>query len=51
MTSSATILPYLVLVATLMRALAVKADIAPPTCPHCHRPRERRHLGEQICRC
>lgn len=51
MTSSGMILPYLVLVATLMRALAVKADMAPPNCPHCGRARERRHLGEQICRC
>jgi hypothetical protein len=51
MTSSGMILPYLVFAATLMRALAVKADIAPPSCSHCGRPRERRHLGEQICRC
>jgi hypothetical protein len=51
MTSSSFVLPYLVLAATLMRALAVKSQFAAPSCGRCGRPLERRYLGEQICRC
>jgi len=43
--------PYLVLWATLMRALVVRAKLAPPSCARCGRVRERSHLGETICRC
>lgn len=49
--TSAFILPYLVLAATLMRALAMKAHFAAPSCGRCAKPLERRYLGEQICRC
>jgi len=49
--SSSLLLPYLVLMATLMRALAVKARIASPTCGRCALPLERRELGESVCRC
>jgi hypothetical protein len=49
--TSSLLLPYLVLMATLMRALAVKAKIASPTCGRCALPLERRELGEPVCRC
>ena len=45
------ILPYLVLWAVLMRALFVKANIAPRTCGRCGRNFERRELGEPVCSC
>lgn len=43
--------PYLVLCATLMRALYVAAKGEPKVCARCARPRERRELGEQLCGC
>jgi hypothetical protein len=43
--------PYLVLWAALMRALLVRAQIAPPLCARCGMKLERSQLGEQICRC
>jgi hypothetical protein len=49
--SPAYLIPYLVLFAALMRALLVRAEILPPTCAHCGRKFERRHLGEDVCRC
>jgi hypothetical protein len=45
------LLPYLVLWAALIRALFVKANIAPRTCGRCGRLFERRQLGETICSC
>jgi hypothetical protein len=48
---TALLLPYLVLWAALLRALFVKANIAPPTCGHCGRLFERRALGEPVCSC
>jgi hypothetical protein len=45
------VVPYLVLWAVLMRALLVRAQIAPPMCAHCGLKLERSQLGEQICRC
>lgn len=42
---------YIALAASLMRAVLVKLQIAPPLCGHCGRVRERRELGESICRC
>jgi hypothetical protein len=42
---------YLVFWATLMRALLVRARIAPPLCARCGLKLERSELGEQICRC
>jgi hypothetical protein len=45
------VLPYLVLWAALVRALFVKANIAPPTCRRCGRLFERRALGEPVCSC
>jgi hypothetical protein len=44
-------LGYVLLWATLMRALLVKARILPPTCGRCGLQFERRALGESICRC
>jgi hypothetical protein len=43
--------PYLVLWATLMRALVIRAKLAPPSCARFGRLLERSHLGEVICRC
>jgi len=48
---SAIVLPYLVLWAALIRALFVKANIAPRTCRRCGRFFERRALGEPVCCC
>jgi hypothetical protein len=45
------LVPYSVLWATLMRALLVRARIAPPFCGHCGRKLERSQLGESVCRC
>jgi hypothetical protein len=44
-------LPYFVLWASLVRALLVKARIAPRSCDRCGHGFERRALGEPICRC
>ena len=44
-------IPYLVLWATMMRALLVRAQILPPTCGRCGRRFERRELGESVCSC
>jgi hypothetical protein len=49
--SSSLALPYLVLAATLVRALLVKAQIVPVSCDRCGLPRERRVLGDRICGC
>ena len=48
---TALFLPYLVLWAVLLRALFVKANIAPPTCRRCGLLFERRALGEPVCHC
>jgi hypothetical protein len=45
------LLPYSVLWAVLMRALLVRAQIAPPLCARCGLRLERGQLGESICRC
>jgi hypothetical protein len=45
------LLVYLVLAATLGRAVLVGAKHGPASCGGCGRPFERRELGEQICRC
>lgn len=42
---------YLVLWATLMRALAVRARMARTICARCGLALERRELGERICAC
>jgi hypothetical protein len=47
--SSQMVVPYLVLWATLMRALLVRAQIAPPLCGRCGLRLERSQLGESIC--
>lgn len=49
--NSTLLLPYLVLAATLVRALLVKAEVAAPCCGRCGLPRERRTLGDRICGC
>jgi hypothetical protein len=51
MTSPSLILPYFALFATLMRALLVRANLAPPTCARCGLKLERQALGESICSC
>jgi len=45
------LLPYLALWASLMRALLVQAQIAPPLCVRCGLKLERSELGETICHC
>lgn len=45
------LLAYLVLWATLVRALLVRAKLAPPMCGRCGVQLERRELGERVCRC
>jgi hypothetical protein len=45
------VIPYLVLWAALMRALLVRARIAPAMCARCGLKLERSALGESICRC
>ena len=45
------LLPYLALWASLMRALLVRAQIAPPLCARCGLKLERSELGETICAC
>jgi hypothetical protein len=47
--SSQMVVPYLVLWAALMRALLVRAQIAPPLCGRCGLKLERSQLGESIC--
>jgi hypothetical protein len=47
--SSQMVVPYFVLWATLMRALLVRAQIAPPLCGRCGLKLERSELGESIC--
>jgi hypothetical protein len=42
---------YVLLWATLMRALLVKGRILPPTCARCGLVFERRALGERVCGC
>lgn len=44
-------LPYLVLWAAMVRALLVKARLAPRSCARCGRLFERKSLGEPVCRC
>jgi hypothetical protein len=43
--------PYFVLWASMVRALLVKAQIAPKNCGRCGRVLERKMLGEPVCRC
>ena len=45
------LVPYMVLWAALMRALLVRAKIAPPMCARCGLKLERSQLGEAVCRC
>ncbi|MBA3734804.1 MAG: hypothetical protein H0W90_06350 [Actinobacteria bacterium] len=45
------LVPYMVFWAVLMRALLVRAQIAPPMCARCGLKFERSELGETICRC
>jgi hypothetical protein len=47
--SSQMVVTYLVHWATLMRALLVRAQIAPPLCGRCGLKLERSQLGESIC--
>jgi hypothetical protein len=51
LTSPSLILPYFVLFATLMRALLVRANLAPPMCGRCGLKFERQSLGESVCTC
>jgi hypothetical protein len=45
------LISYVLLWATLMRALLVKARVLPPTCARCGLPFERRALGDAVCSC
>ena len=45
------VIGYVLLWATLMRALLVKAQLLPPTCARCGRLFERRALGQPVCTC
>jgi hypothetical protein len=45
------VIVYVLLWATLMRALLVKARVLPPTCARCGRIFERRALGQPGCSC
>jgi len=45
------VVPYMVFWAALMRALLVRAQIAPALCGRCGLKLERSQLGESICRC
>jgi len=45
------LVPYMVLWAVLMRALLVRAKIAPPMCARCGLKLERSQLGEAVCHC
>jgi hypothetical protein len=45
------LISYLLLWATLMRGLLVKARVLPPTCARCGLLFERRVLGERVCSC
>ena len=49
--SGQVLVPYVVLWAALMRALLVRARIAPAICARCGLKLERSQLGEQICSC
>jgi hypothetical protein len=49
--SSQLVVPYMVLWAVLLRALLVRARIAPALCGRCGLKLERSQLGETICRC
>ena len=46
--STQLLVPYVVLWASLMRALLVRAQIAPPLCGRCGLKLERSALGETI---
>ena len=45
------ILPYLALALCFVRSLLVAAKVLPPLCRRCGLARERRELGDTICRC
>jgi len=45
------LLPYLALTLSLVRSLLVAAKIVPPQCRRCGLARERRDMGDTICRC
>ncbi|MDQ2982386.1 MAG: hypothetical protein M3R70_00455 [Actinomycetota bacterium] len=49
--SPAYLVPYLLLFVAFMRALLVRAEVLPPTCARCGLKYERKHLGENVCRC
>jgi hypothetical protein len=50
-TNVSILLVYLVLAATLGRAVLMADHRGPSTCTRCGRSFERRELGEQICGC
>lgn len=45
------VIGFVLLWATLMRALLVRAQVLPPTCARCGRRYERSVLGERVCTC
>lgn len=42
---------FLIVTATLTRALLVQARLVPPTCAGCGLPFERQRVGDPCCRC
>jgi hypothetical protein len=49
--SGSLLIAYVLLWATLMRALLVRARVLPPTCARCGLPFERRAMGDRVCHC
>ena len=49
--SGSYLIVYVLLWATLMRALLVRARVLPPTCARCGLPFERRAMGDRVCGC
>jgi hypothetical protein len=45
------VIAYAALWATLMKALFVRARVAPAHCSNCGEPFERRELGGRVCTC
>jgi hypothetical protein len=45
------VIGFVLLWASLMRALLVRAQVLPATCTRCGRRYERSALGEQVCTC
>jgi hypothetical protein len=49
--SASLLLFFCVLAAVLMDSVMVHAGVTPPLCGSCGQPRERRTMGDGVCRC